>query len=892
AEDVSFEQKGTIMPRRGRRKRYEEEFSDSPCCGLGSYYKKDGTTKLLFASGDKLYSDSPNMSFKWENQNDWEETNSEQVNLDSSTTPGDIQIKESNQTAPTPIFTRASVAYLEDGTEVEADKPRFEGGKFGKGVFIEEGTTNLADPAKQSPWMWTSRPYDWTCVTSLALTEGEVVTVSADIRNGDEGSRWCSITGTGVTAHTGYIDATKTRQTYTFTVTETTTHSIYLVSTDTTSYEYRNWQIEKKAYATSFVDGTRSSESLKIPTTSLSVTQGTISLWAKNLSASPNGSMLIDLPDNAGNQGMICGIANDGKLFIEDAKLQFQAVETSQADFNTGTLSDVQATSAGNLELVRDGQDFTYSETSQADFNTGTLTNVTATSEGNLELKYTPGETTYGTDFTGGKTYSADSVLSEPFSADKAFDNDTSTGWCSFASYPHWVKVDLGSGITKTARKLRFYKNDAQRPKTFKLQGSNDNSAWIDVYSGVVANAIGWFEFTFSNSTAYRYYRIYGIDSYETPPMYMQFAEIEIMEVTETQGTYAISGTRVKEIDISSAVATGGTKIEWSKTTPANTAVKVETALSTDGGTTYGAYQEATSGSSIPGISAGTNLSNAKLKIKETLSTTDTSVTPQLHSLNFDIYASYKSSGYRYKVYDISAVGSVGSSKITWTENKPASTTLTIKAAISTDGGSTYGSWQACTSGQAIPGLTQGMDISNARLKVQEELTTSDGTKTPQLQELTIDVGSNVQTAYGPNKSTLTGWDSISLAWKPERLSLVANDEEACYIENPGLPASLGSHIFIGTDRNGANAINTIVDELRIDNIARTDAEIADWYNANKPLIPDEYTTYLSHFDNSLSSEKLVPYAYWESAPKDVSQASNKASGKAVITQTLNSGKV
>ena len=79
AEDVSFEQKGTIMPRRGRRKRYEEEFSDSPCCGLGSYYKKDGTTKLLFAAGDKLYSDSPSISVKWDNQSDWEETNSKQV---------------------------------------------------------------------------------------------------------------------------------------------------------------------------------------------------------------------------------------------------------------------------------------------------------------------------------------------------------------------------------------------------------------------------------------------------------------------------------------------------------------------------------------------------------------------------------------------------------------------------------------------------------------------------------------------------------------------------------------------------------------------------------------------------------------------------------------------
>jgi hypothetical protein len=268
--------------------------------------------------------------------------------------------------------------------------------------------------------------------------------------------------------------------------------------------------------------------------------------------------------------------------------------------------------------------------------------------------------------------------------------------------------------------------------------------------------------------------------------------------------------------------------------------VDVEVALSVDGGDNYGQYSEVKSGLSIPGLACDTDLTNGRLKIKETLYTSDVTVTPQLHSLDLSIYAPYKSSGYRYKVYDISAVGSVGSSKITWTENKPASTTLTVKAAISTDGGSTYGSWQACTSGQAIPGLTQRMDISNARLKVQEDLATSDGAKTPQLQSLTIDVSGDTQIAYGPNKSTLTGWDSISLAWKPERLSLVVNDEEACYIENPGLQASLGSHVFIGTDRNGANAINTLVDELRIDKVYREVNIRTGWHKTGVPFYTSE----------------------------------------------------
>jgi hypothetical protein len=56
-------------------------------------------------------------------------------------------------------FTRASVAYLEDGTEVEAGQPRFEVGKFGKGVLIEEGTTNLA-PSGSDDFVtgWSAAP--------------------------------------------------------------------------------------------------------------------------------------------------------------------------------------------------------------------------------------------------------------------------------------------------------------------------------------------------------------------------------------------------------------------------------------------------------------------------------------------------------------------------------------------------------------------------------------------------------------------------------------------------------------------------------------------------------------------------------------------------------------
>lgn len=98
----------------------------------------------------------------------------------------------------------------------------------------------------------------------------------------------------------------------------------------------------------------------------------------------------------------------------------------------------------------------------------------------------------------------------------------------------------------------------------------------------------------------------------------------------------------------------------------------------------------------------------------------------------------------------------------------------------------------------------------------------------------------STSTAYGPNKSTLTAWDSISLAWKSDRLSLVVNDTEACYIENPGLPPALGDYLFIGTDRNGANAINTLVDELRIDKVYREVNIRTGWHKTGVPFYTSE----------------------------------------------------
>lgn len=105
---------------------------------------------------------------------------------------------------------------------------------------------------------------------------------------------------------------------------------------------------------------------LKASTTGMLVTAGNINFRAKNLSASANGSVIIDLPDSGNTEGLRVGLANDGKVYVERVKAtnptNFSKVETEKADFETGTLSNVWAKDGGlqlNTTTVRTWNDFT-----------------------------------------------------------------------------------------------------------------------------------------------------------------------------------------------------------------------------------------------------------------------------------------------------------------------------------------------------------------------------------------------------------------------------------------------------------------------------------------------------------------------------------------------------
>ncbi|NLA52579.1 MAG: hypothetical protein GX860_10740, partial [Alcaligenaceae bacterium] len=95
-------------------------------------------------------------------------------------------------------------------------------------------------------------------------------------------------------------------------------------------------------------------------------------------------------------------------------------------------------------------------------------------------------------------------------------------------------------------------------------------------------------------------------------------------------------GNRTQQYNLSHIATVNDSVISWQETLNGQTAT-IETNLSIDGGNTWLGWKECTNGGNIPDITAGMDLSNAILDIRQTLSTNDTTVTPRLEQLKITI---------------------------------------------------------------------------------------------------------------------------------------------------------------------------------------------------------------------------------------------------------------
>lgn len=84
--------------------------------------------------------------------------------------------------------------------------------------------------------------------------------------------------------------------------------------------------------------------------------------------------------------------------------------------------------------------------------------------------------------------------------------------------FPHWIRIDFGTQRTVTKLNVLAYSvgDYALRLKDFRFEGSNDGSTYTPLHGGALqyANQHVWQSFVLSNTTGYRYYRLYGLNNW------------------------------------------------------------------------------------------------------------------------------------------------------------------------------------------------------------------------------------------------------------------------------------------------------------------------------------------------------------------------------------------
>lgn len=127
--------------------------------------------------------------------------------------------------------------------------------------------------------------------------------------------------------------------------------------------------------------------------------------------------------------------------------------------------------------------------------------------------------------------------------AASAFDGSVYTKWYTGGNtgYAGWLQADLGSGNAQAVTRYDISSaNDVQNrdPKNWQLLASNNGSTWttLDTRSGqVFANRYQTNQYTISNSTAYRYYRLNITSNYSgSAADGIQLSELALMAQVPT----------------------------------------------------------------------------------------------------------------------------------------------------------------------------------------------------------------------------------------------------------------------------------------------------------------------------------------------------------------------
>jgi hypothetical protein len=240
-----------------------------------------------------------------------------------------------------------------------------------------------------------------------------------------------------------------------------------------------------------------------------------------------------------------------------------------------------------------------------------------------------------------------------------------------------------------------------------------------------------------------------------------------LLDITKTLTVqkYSATGNRISpDLNINGVGTVGAATVSWTPSSqPPNTTMLVEAAIYNG---SWGSYQTCTNGAQIPGLPVGTSATGKQVRIRQTLSTTADAATPSLTNITVSVGSTYAASGNRISPnLDLNGVNKIGSTLISWTNTAPGDSTFTVEAFV------TGGSWQACTSGQPIPGLAQDSTVTGKVLQIRQNFTsTTDLSGTPELTNLTVTVNSaykasGYRTAPALNISPVNVVKASSITW-------------------------------------------------------------------------------------------------------------------------------
>jgi len=269
-------------------------------------------------------------------------------------------------------FSRSSSAYGSDDKLATTNIPRIDRTKFGKMVWVEEGTTNLVPVANQKFVGWYTEGYatikltqnqvvhEWHCIDATRIqTSGGTYTVKYYLPIAMPSLAGQVYTESIYIKNIGsnpVIVATNLGQAQTINVGESKLVKLTAtgngVSDVQINFQARNisdaldfiaWHpmAEAKAYATSFIETSRAAESLTMPTAGLSPSEGTIEGiveitdvvkrnadygWIFQLARSGSGDMRFFHGDD-GNFHL--QIRNDSNVMILDVTISDDALRNS-----------------------------------------------------------------------------------------------------------------------------------------------------------------------------------------------------------------------------------------------------------------------------------------------------------------------------------------------------------------------------------------------------------------------------------------------------------------------------------------------------------------------------------------------------------------------------------